>query len=61
MGDGSGEYGGRPTNGFIHVLSESLLHLPLWMIFRQMHINLCASDKKHLIKSGTKSLREYIV
>ena len=23
-----------------NVLSESLLHLPLWMIFRHMHINL---------------------
>jgi hypothetical protein len=24
----------------VDVLSESLLHLPLWMIFRHMHINL---------------------
>ena len=24
----------------INVLPESLLHLPLWMIFRHMHINL---------------------
>ena len=23
-----------------YVLSESLLHLPLWLIFRHMHLNL---------------------
>ena len=30
----------RETMQKIHVISESLLHLPLWMIFRHMHINL---------------------
>ena len=55
-----------------NVLSESLLHLPLWLIFRYMHLNLinvrsmCASyiyahlTKNHLTKSGTERLQGYI-
>ena len=48
-----------------NVLSESLLHLLLWLIFRQMHPNFInvrtayaqnsgTSDKNLLIKSSTK-------
>ena len=45
------------------------LRLPLRLIFRQMHpnsinvrlINLCASDKNHLTKSGAARLQEYIL
>ena len=55
-----------------HVLSESLLHLPLWMIFRHMHLNsinvrstyalsiYVHLTKYHLTNSGTERLREYI-
>ncbi len=56
-----------------NVPSESLLHLLLWLIFRQMHPNFInvrtayASKirahltKNPLIKSSTKRFREYII
>ena len=63
----------RRVHGFINVLSESFLYLPLWLIFRQPHPNFInvrtayASEiwaqltKNHLTKSSTERFREYIV
>ena len=62
----------RRVHGFINVLSESFLYLPLWLIFRQPHPNFInvrtayASEiwaqltKNHLSKSSTERFREYI-
>ena len=63
----------RRVHGFINVLSESFLYLPLWLIFRQPHPNFInvrtayASEiwaqltKNHLTKTSTERFREYIV
>ena len=63
----------RRVHGFINVLSESFMHLPLWLIFRQPHPNFInvrtayASEiwaqltKNHLTKTSTERFREYIV
>ena len=62
----------RRVHGFINVLSESFLYLPLWLIFRQPHPNFInvrtayASEiwaqltKNLLTKSGTERFRENI-
>jgi len=62
----------RRVHGFINVLSESFLYLPLWLIFRQPHPNFInvrtayASEiwaqltKNLLTRSSTKRFREYI-
>ena len=63
----------RRVHGFINVLSESFLYLPLWLIFRQPHPNFInvrtayASEiwaqltKNLLTKSGTERFRENIL
>ncbi len=61
----------RRVHGFINVLSESFLYLPLWLIFRRTRISstyaprtpqkLGTTDKNLLTKSGTERFRENIL